>query len=65
MREAIPPLLQFAFMAWCSVKSIGTTLPFTLPFIANKIIIDESLPHTSQILNLLDFVILTVLRGAA
>jgi hypothetical protein len=31
MRGAIPPLPQYAFMAWCSVKSIGTTLP--LPWI--------------------------------
>jgi hypothetical protein len=23
MREAIPPLLQYAFMAWCSVKAQG------------------------------------------
>jgi hypothetical protein len=25
MSGAIPPLLQYAFMAWCSVKSTGTT----------------------------------------
>jgi hypothetical protein len=23
MSEAIPPLPQYAFMAWCSVKSLG------------------------------------------
>jgi hypothetical protein len=28
---AIPPLPQFAFMAWCSVKSTGTNLP--LPYV--------------------------------
>jgi hypothetical protein len=28
MRGTIPPLPQYAFMAWCSVdKIIGTTLP--------------------------------------
>jgi hypothetical protein len=27
MRGAIPPLPQYAFMAWCLVKSTGTTLP--------------------------------------
>jgi hypothetical protein len=28
MHEAIPPLPQYTFMAWCSVKKItGTTLP--------------------------------------
>jgi hypothetical protein len=26
MSGAIPPLLQYAFMAWCSVKSTGATL---------------------------------------
>jgi hypothetical protein len=26
MHGAISPLPQYAFMAWCSVKSIGTTL---------------------------------------
>jgi hypothetical protein len=32
MRGAIPPLPQYAFMAWCSVKKgTGRTLP--LPFI--------------------------------
>jgi hypothetical protein len=30
MRGAIPPLNQSSFMAWCLVKSTGTTLPFTL-----------------------------------
>jgi len=31
MRGAIPPLPQYAFMAWwCSVKSIRTPLPFNL-----------------------------------
>jgi len=32
MREAIPPLPQYAFMAWCSVKSTGATLPFTFTY---------------------------------
>jgi hypothetical protein len=32
MRGAIPPLPQYAFMAWCSVKSTGTTLPLPLLF---------------------------------
>jgi hypothetical protein len=26
MRGAIPPFLQYALMAWCSVKRTGTTL---------------------------------------
>jgi len=31
MSGAIPPLYQYAFMAWCSVKkSTGTTLPLRL-----------------------------------
>jgi hypothetical protein len=30
MGGAVPPLPQYAFMAWCSVRgSTGTTLPFT------------------------------------
>jgi hypothetical protein len=29
MSGAIHPLPQYAFMAWCLVKSTGTTLPFT------------------------------------
>jgi hypothetical protein len=29
MRGAIPPLPQYAFTTWCSVKSAGTNLPFT------------------------------------
>jgi hypothetical protein len=28
-RGAIPPLTQYAFMAWCSAKSTGTTLHLT------------------------------------
>jgi hypothetical protein len=31
MSGAIPPLPQYAFMAWCSVKSTRTTLPLPLP----------------------------------
>jgi hypothetical protein len=31
MLGAIHPLPQYAFMAWCSVKSTGITLP--LPFL--------------------------------
>jgi hypothetical protein len=31
MSGAIPPLLQYAFMAWCSVKGTGTALPLPLP----------------------------------
>jgi hypothetical protein len=30
MSGAIHPLLQYAFMAWCLVKSTGITLPFLL-----------------------------------
>jgi hypothetical protein len=32
MCGAISPLLQYAFMAWCSVKSTGTTLPSPFEF---------------------------------
>jgi hypothetical protein len=33
MCGAIPSLSQYDFMAWCSVKGTGTTLPyFTLPY---------------------------------
>jgi hypothetical protein len=32
MSGAIPPLLQYDLMAWCSVKSTGTPLPLPLPF---------------------------------
>jgi hypothetical protein len=31
MRGAMPPLLQHAFMAWCSVKKVQEEL-YTLPF---------------------------------
>jgi hypothetical protein len=31
MSGAIFPLPQYAFMAWCSVRSTGTTLPLLLP----------------------------------
>jgi hypothetical protein len=27
MRESVPPLPQYAFMAWCSVKKSARTLP--------------------------------------
>jgi hypothetical protein len=30
MCGAIPPLPQYVFMAWCSVKAKGTTLPLHL-----------------------------------
>jgi hypothetical protein len=33
MRGAIPPLPQYASMAWCSVKSTGTTLPLPLDYV--------------------------------
>jgi len=33
MSGAIPPLPHYVSMAWCSVKSTGTTLPLPLPFI--------------------------------
>jgi hypothetical protein len=29
MRGTLSPLPQYAFIAWCSVKATGTTLPFT------------------------------------
>jgi hypothetical protein len=29
MRGDIPPLPQYAFMAWCSLKAQGQILPFT------------------------------------
>jgi hypothetical protein len=29
MRGAIPPLSQYAFTAWCSVKAQGQLLPLT------------------------------------
>jgi hypothetical protein len=33
MRGAIPPLPQYAFMVWCSVKKItGTTLALPIPY---------------------------------
>jgi hypothetical protein len=32
MNGAIPPLPQYVSMAWCSVKSTGTTLSFTFTF---------------------------------
>jgi len=35
MRVAVPPLLQYAFVAWYSVKRAGTTL--LLPFIYMKL----------------------------
>jgi len=31
MSGAIPPLPQYAFMAWYSKRSTGTTLPLPLP----------------------------------
>jgi hypothetical protein len=30
MSGAIHPLPQYAFMAWCLVKSTGTTLPYRM-----------------------------------
>jgi hypothetical protein len=40
---AIPPLLQYAFMVWCLVKSTGTTLPLPFTFI------DPNLIYTSNV----------------
>jgi len=31
MREAIPPLLQYAFTAWCSIKAQGQLYLLPLP----------------------------------
>jgi hypothetical protein len=36
MSGAIPLLLQYAFMAWCSVKSAGTALPFTVLLVKSR-----------------------------
>jgi hypothetical protein len=37
MGGALPPLPQYAFMAWCSVReSTGTTLPLALLDILQK-----------------------------
>jgi hypothetical protein len=33
MSGAIPPLLQYAFMAWCLVEKQGLTLPLPLQVI--------------------------------
>jgi hypothetical protein len=38
MHGAVPPLPQYAFMVWCSVKkSTGTTLPLPFTFTASDI----------------------------
>jgi hypothetical protein len=54
MRGAISPLLQYAFMAWCSIKkSTGTTLPFTFMYTSIYFLIFEitvlSLYHVREI----------------
>jgi hypothetical protein len=37
MDGVVPPLPQYAFMAWCSVRgSTGTTLPFTFTYQVKK-----------------------------
>jgi hypothetical protein len=37
MSAAMPPLPQYAFMAWCLVKSTGTTLPFYLYLLDRRV----------------------------
>jgi len=41
MRGAIHPLPRYAFMAWCLVKSTGTTLPFYLYWLQSCFIHDK------------------------
>jgi hypothetical protein len=54
MSGAIPPLPQYAFMAWCSVKSIGTTLPLpSLDYTMKFATFLKSWPADSQILGAL------------
>jgi hypothetical protein len=48
MSGAIHPLPQYAFMAWCLVKSTGTTLPF-LPFTTYEAPLPQP-PATSSLL---------------
>jgi hypothetical protein len=36
MLGAIPSLLQYAFMVWCSLKSTGTTLPLPLLYLTSR-----------------------------
>jgi hypothetical protein len=57
MGGAVPPLPQYAFMAWCSVRgSTGTTLPFTLPLpfynlsVALKCIVKKNRLITNKIM---------------
>jgi hypothetical protein len=39
MRGAIPPLSQYAFMVWCSVKKAQGQLHFYLVPIGNRILV--------------------------
>jgi hypothetical protein len=39
MRGGIPPLHQYAFIAWCSVKSIGS--PLALPFVVYLMVVTK------------------------
>jgi hypothetical protein len=42
MRGAISPLPQYAFMAWCSVKSRTTlALPLSLEWFVGRMIVNE------------------------
>jgi hypothetical protein len=53
MRGAIPQLLQYAFMALCSVKSTGTALPFASMYYP-KVTLNCNLP-SSQVFILTAF----------
>jgi hypothetical protein len=44
MRGAIPPLSQYAFMAWCSVKT-KHRVNFTFTFFSSLQIVEERVSH--------------------
>jgi hypothetical protein len=51
MSGAIPPLLQYAFMAWCPVKAQGQLylLPFLFMIIINSLIVQDLLDQLTVI----------------
>jgi hypothetical protein len=42
MREAVPPLPQYAFMAWCSVKAQGQLYILSLPVVVVVVVVVTS-----------------------
>jgi hypothetical protein len=46
MREAIPPLPQYALMAWCSFEEQGQLCLYLIPYEIKQYVLLDSFPNS-------------------